>query len=231
MGNGTDSITLTGTIADINLALEGLTYDSNENFNGPDQLSITINDQGNTGDGGSLTEVANVAINVTPVNDAPVIDLDADDSAGTTGLDFTTSFVAGNGPVSVTGGAAVFDIDSTIQTLTIRISNIQDGADEILAVTSNPNIGSSSSSSTGLLRLFVGENATNDDFRDVVNSLTYENVSATPDTTTREITFVANDGARDSIVATAFVWLTGDITAPTAVNLSLIHISEPTRPY
>ena len=229
MGNGTDSITLTGTIADINLALEGLTYDSNENFNGPDQLSITINDQGNTGGGGSLTEVANVAINVTPVNDAPVIDLDADDSAGTAGLDFTTSFVTGNGPVSLTDGTAVDDIDSTIQTLRIQISNIQDGADEILALTSNPNIGSSYTSSTGLLTLFGGSNATNADFRAVVNSLTYENVSTTPDTTTRTITFIANDGVRDSIVATTFVSLTGDITAPSAVNNlgSSVNEGEP----
>ena len=73
MGDGTGSITLTGTIADINLALEGLTYDSDENFDGTDQLTITVDDQGNTGDGGNLTEVANVAINVVSINDAPTV--------------------------------------------------------------------------------------------------------------------------------------------------------------
>ena len=39
-------------------------------------------------DGAALSNVATVTINITPVNDAPVIDLDADDSSGTTGGNF-----------------------------------------------------------------------------------------------------------------------------------------------
>ena len=158
--------------------------------------------------------VAESLIDIVAVNDRPVVNLDA----ATTSLDFNATFVAGAGPVSLTGGPAVFDIDSTIQTLTIQISNLPDGADEMLGRIDNPNIVPTTNTTNGTLTLTGNANATNDDFRDVVNSLTYNNLSTTPDTTTRTITFVANDGARDSIMANTFVSVTGDNTAPTAVN-------------
>ena len=44
----------------------------NGNFNGSALLTITTNDQGNTGSGGPTSDTDNVAITVTPVNDAPV---------------------------------------------------------------------------------------------------------------------------------------------------------------
>jgi hypothetical protein len=69
--NNASSITLTGTVADINAALDGLTYHGNSNFNGSDSLSITTNDNGNTGGGGAKTDTDSVGITVTPVNDAP----------------------------------------------------------------------------------------------------------------------------------------------------------------
>ncbi len=68
--NNAASITLTGTIANINAALDGLTYHGNLNFNGADSLSIVTHDNGNTG-GGDLTDTDSVTINVTAVNDAP----------------------------------------------------------------------------------------------------------------------------------------------------------------
>lgn len=68
--NNAASITLTGTIANINAALNGLTYKGNSNFNGADSLSIVTHDNGNTG-GGDLTDTDSIAINVTAVNDTP----------------------------------------------------------------------------------------------------------------------------------------------------------------
>jgi large repetitive protein len=69
--NNAASITLTGTIANVNAALDGLTYHGNANFNGSDSLTITTNDNGNTGAGGAQADTDSVAITVTPVNDAP----------------------------------------------------------------------------------------------------------------------------------------------------------------
>jgi hypothetical protein len=72
-GDGTadSTMTFTGTVSDINTALNGLSYQGNLNFNGSDTLNITTNDNGNTGSGGALTATSSVGISVTAVNDAP----------------------------------------------------------------------------------------------------------------------------------------------------------------
>ena len=72
--NGTASVHVTGTLAAVNAALNGMTYRGAPNFNGPDTLQVTTDDLGNTGAGGALTDTDTVAITVTPVNDAPVLD-------------------------------------------------------------------------------------------------------------------------------------------------------------
>ena len=64
-GNGTATVTITGSAAQINAALAGLTYTGNPNFNGSDTLTVT------TGDG-TAQDIDTVAITVNPVNDAPV---------------------------------------------------------------------------------------------------------------------------------------------------------------
>jgi hypothetical protein len=69
--NNAASITLTGTVANVNAALDGLTYTGNLNFNGADSLVVSTSDNGNTGSGGPKIDTDNVTINVSAVNDAP----------------------------------------------------------------------------------------------------------------------------------------------------------------
>ena len=100
-GNGTAAVTITGTAAEINAALAGLAYTGNLNFNGPDTLTVT------TGDG-TTQDVDAIAITVNPVNDQPVLDLDANNSSGAAGFDYTTIFIPGG------AAAAVADVDNLI---------------------------------------------------------------------------------------------------------------------
>jgi len=73
-GDGTGSVSLTGTMAAINNALNGLSYQGAQNYHGPDTLTFTVNDQGNTGTfGGPLSDNDTVAITVNPVNDTPTV--------------------------------------------------------------------------------------------------------------------------------------------------------------
>lgn len=70
-GGGSDgTLAFTGTVADVNAALAALDYAGDENFNGEDTLNITVDDQGNTGSGGALSDSASVVIDVAAVNDA-----------------------------------------------------------------------------------------------------------------------------------------------------------------
>jgi predicted outer membrane repeat protein len=70
-GNATNLVTLTGSIAELNAALEGLTYQPAADFNGSDTLNITVNDQGNSGAGNTPLTIGSVNISVSPQNDEP----------------------------------------------------------------------------------------------------------------------------------------------------------------
>lgn len=59
--------TVSGSLADINATLATLVYTPNANFNGADTLSIVSTD-------GTYSDSDSVAITVSPVNDAPVLD-------------------------------------------------------------------------------------------------------------------------------------------------------------
>ena len=65
--NGTT--TLSGPTANINAALEGLSYQPDLNYNGADALVVTVSD-------GTLSDTKTIDIAINPVNDAPVITSD-----------------------------------------------------------------------------------------------------------------------------------------------------------
>ncbi|MBW4471648.1 MAG: tandem-95 repeat protein, partial [Stenomitos rutilans HA7619-LM2] len=81
-GNGSPatSITMSGTLSALNNALTSLVYRSNASFQGTDTISISVNDQGNTGKGGALTDSKTIAVTVNPVNKAPTITVPASQS-------------------------------------------------------------------------------------------------------------------------------------------------------
>ena len=75
VGDGTADTTMTfsGTASAITTALNNMFYTPDANFNGADTLTITTNDNGNTGTPGAQQDQDTVAITVTAVNDAPVV--------------------------------------------------------------------------------------------------------------------------------------------------------------
>jgi hypothetical protein len=67
---GTNDIQLTGTIAALNAALDGLIYTPPVDANGNRTLTVTTNDNGNSG-GPAEEDVDTVAIAITAINDEP----------------------------------------------------------------------------------------------------------------------------------------------------------------
>jgi large repetitive protein len=65
-------ITLEGTLANLNLALQKLEYRSAPFYNGLDSFTVKIDDKANGGPG-PLTAIATVNINNVPLNDRPVV--------------------------------------------------------------------------------------------------------------------------------------------------------------
>ena len=107
------SITLTGTIANIDNALNGLTYTGNLNFNGTETLTVSTNDNGNTGAGGPQTDSDPITINVAAVNDAP------------TATNLTQSLTINEDAAATTlftAAPVVSDVDSTNVTATLTLA-------------------------------------------------------------------------------------------------------------
>ncbi|MFT3858605.1 MAG: Ig-like domain-containing protein [Aquabacterium sp.] len=71
-GTGDATMTFTGTVANINTALNGLSYTGVAQYSGLDTLTIVTDDQGNTGSGGALSDTDTVTLTVVPVNDPTV---------------------------------------------------------------------------------------------------------------------------------------------------------------
>ncbi|GAB5442642.1 MAG: hypothetical protein Fues2KO_29910 [Fuerstiella sp.] len=119
VGDGTADTTMTfrGTVADINSALDGMTFSPNTAFVGTATLQVVTNDLGNTGPGGAQTDDDTININVLTVNTNPTI---SSDGGGATAAVNITS-----GNTAVTTVTAT-DSDVPAQTLTYSISG---GAD------------------------------------------------------------------------------------------------------
>src|SRR5206468_2685446 len=61
-GDGTAdaTMTFTGTVANINTALNGMSFAPTADYNGAASVQVTVNDLGNTGSGGSLSDSKSV---------------------------------------------------------------------------------------------------------------------------------------------------------------------------
>jgi hypothetical protein len=108
--NGTNTLTVSGSEADINATLATLVYQGNLNFNGGDTLTVVSTDSAGT----PLSDTDPVAITVNAINDAPVLN-----TAGTTALTTITEGDINNQGDLVSdiiatgaGGNPITDVDS-----------------------------------------------------------------------------------------------------------------------
>ncbi len=194
----------------------GLTYAPNPNYcNTPPGTFDTFTYM--LAPGGST---ATVSVTVTCVNDAPVLDLDADNNQGTTGSDFAVTFTEGTPAVLLEDpvDATVTDVDNTtLASLTVTITNVLDpGSETLSADVTGTSITAAYVPATGVLTLTGPDTVAN--FQTVLRKIKYQDTDVDPDTTPRVIHFVANDGTADSNTATSTVTIVAVDTQPTAVN-------------
>ena len=86
VGGTATALTLTGTLADINAFIAGsnVTYTTALNNDNDVNLTVTVNDKGNTGTGGAKSDSEVITLDVQAVNDAPVAAVSATHSLFTT---------------------------------------------------------------------------------------------------------------------------------------------------
>ena len=192
------SLSGNASLEDYQAALRTLTYvntEANPGFPDTDPRMIEFV----AFDGQNYSTPVQILLTFESVNDAPIFDLNGAEE----GTNFTTSFTEEDGPVMLTAPDAVlFDIDNTsLAYVRISITNLLDGSNEILSVSSNLSdmfdlAFISYDPDSGVL-MVAGLDAT-ENFEAAISSVTYNNVADEPDYTTRVVSFVASDGLLES---------------------------------
>ena len=108
----------------------------------------------------------------------------------------TTPFIEDGGAVTVDSALVLTDDGPTIASATVMITNLLDTADETLACPACAGLGILSFYLAPTLNLIGPDTVV--DFEAALKSVEYNNLDHDPDTTTRTIKFVANDGLMDS---------------------------------
>lgn len=220
------TLTLLGvdTVANYQQVLRTIEY--NNTSTTPDPTTRVIQVVAN--DGGSDSNIASANVSITPTNNTPTLDLDANDSSGASAADFDTTHVEGGGAVLIvdSADAVLADADSSnLSSLTVTITNLLDGALETLSADTS-GTGISASYLAGTLTLTGSDSVAN--YQQVLRTIRYDNTSPAPSPTTRVIQFVANDGVSASNVATSSVTITATNTGPTVTAPTAQSPSEDT---
>ncbi len=173
-------------------------------------ISVTVND------GSTVSNTAIATINVTAVNDAPVVDL----NAGGAGQDVTTAFTEQT-PVLIAPVGTLTDVDSAnLTALTVTLTTRPDGnAVESLslnaaATTAASGAGLTVSYTAGTGVLSITGSATKAVYQSILQGIQYNDTSDTPTTSNRSITVVATDGATPSATQTVTLTVAAVNDAP-----------------
>ncbi|MET0073412.1 MAG: Ig-like domain-containing protein [Candidatus Thiodiazotropha lotti] len=209
-GTGIDPLTVSlnsnSSLAAISALIRNFTYE-NSNGDNPTGGSRSITIDLSDGDGGaSVTQ--NLTLNVSSVNDAPVVDLNGSDGAG---VDFAVTFTEDAGAVNlVDTDATISDAETTLyENLSINLSNFVDGSSEQIVIAGytfsygTADIVTRSVGGTSFVIDFDGSgfNVTLDglgwmpetDLQTLLRGVTYENTSQDPTAGDRTVNIFAQD--------------------------------------
>lgn len=138
-GDGTSSLTLTGSASAINNAMAQLGYTPNANYHGPDTLGISASD-------GTDTSTSSVSIEVTPVNDAPTtsdVSLQTDENTPVNGAVVAADIEGDTLGYSVTGAPSngTVVLNTATGTFTYTPNTSYNGSDNFIVSISDGNGG------------------------------------------------------------------------------------------
>ncbi len=188
-GDTTGTVSLTGSVSEVNAALAGLGYQGQPQYNGADTLSIAASDLAHNGSGGALTDSDTVAITVEAVNDAPTVSADP----------LTDATIREGEAAEVDTNVTVGDIDGDdIDHAQVRISAGREAGDALLFTDQN-GIKGEFTAATGTLALTGA--ATDAKYQTALRSVRFRTTNDAP-AGSRTIEFLVNDGTVDSATST-----------------------------
>jgi T1SS-143 domain-containing protein len=201
--------------------LNGIAFTPDHDYNGTVNVQYTLDDHGGIGGATGLTDTGSFTIDVTPVNDAPVVDLDTS-AAGNDAVGTAVEQM----PQWVFDKASLGDVDNTtLASLKATLTVSPDGANDTLALNT---VAQNAATAAGLHVTFangtltITGTAAVSTYETILKGIAYENTSDNPSAADRVIQVVANDGHADSVAHSIAVHviplndapvLTGDLTA------------------
>ena len=208
----TGVLTLSGwaSLKDYQKVLRTLTYENMEALPGHPSAEMRII-RFVAFDGLAYSKVSTAFVKFQSVNDAPFFDL----NGNLPGRDYSTSFTEEGPPVRLSSRDMMLnDVDNTsLESVTVRITNLLDGDQEVLSVPYTLSYIYSTFSTSGVLRLIGPEKVSQ--FREAASLVQYQNLADEPTFDQRIIEFVASDGLLDSL--------------PYYTRVDMIPVNDPPR--
>ncbi len=210
--NGTlisDTITLsvndTFTQDDIDNNRIAYTHDGSETTS--DSFTFAVED----GVGGAIGSTL-FNITISPVNDAPLVDL----NGNAAGSNYAATFTEDGGVIPIVASSlSVIDPDniSDLALATATLTAYPDGtAESLFVATGGTSIAASYNSGTGILTLVGPDSVVN--FQTVLRSLTYNNTSQDPSGNGRTVNIIVNDGAANSAQTSSSITIVAQNDTP-----------------
>ncbi|MDO9418471.1 T1SS-143 repeat domain-containing protein [Pararhizobium sp.] len=218
---------LRGDNFNANTNKNGISFTPDLNANGQVSVSYTIDDHGSFGAAGASTSTGNFNINVIPVNDAPVVDL----NGGPAGSDVAVT-VTEQVPQWFAANATLSDVDSaTLHSLTATLSARPDDGYDYLslnaAAQSAVNAASNLTVTLAGVTLSITGTASVATYETILKGLVYTNTSDNPTTNVdRVVTIVVNDGTDNSIAHTATITVNASNDAPVLAGPLAATVAE-----
>ncbi|MBI4989190.1 MAG: hypothetical protein HZC23_10255, partial [Rhodocyclales bacterium] len=183
----TFTMTLSGSasLADYQAAIRAVSFDTGSANTGQRTITVAVND-------GSLSSnTASTTVTILGSGNRPVIDLDANDSSGSTITEYQTTFTENGAAVSVADADVVItDSNSAnMASATITLTNAQAG--DVLAWGALP--GGITASLAGNVVTLTGS-ASIANYQTAIRAVTFSNTGDNPSTAPRTITVTVNDG-------------------------------------
>ncbi|MDE1714002.1 Ig-like domain-containing protein (plasmid) [Chromobacterium amazonense] len=216
--SGTGVLTLsssgaTATIAQWQAALRAVKYtDSAVTPNSATRtISFVVND------GSKNSAATTKTVTVADTDQTPIVTASGGSASFTAGNNVTST------PVTIDGGITVSDLDNTtLASATVSITGNFHSGEDALAFSNTSsatfgNIVGSYNSGTGVLTLTSsGATATVAQWQAAFRAVTYTDTAITPNNATRTISFVVNDGTKNSAAATRTVTVADTDQTPIA---------------
>jgi VCBS repeat-containing protein len=201
--------------------LDALAYrntSENPTVTGNREFTLTVTDSGNL-----ASNAATSTISVVAVNDAPVLDLDVDDSSTATGANYRVNYSIGGTAVELADAdRLVSDLDNAnMASATLVLTNAQAG-DVLTAGTMPSGITASVGALTsGQITVTLTGSALKSSYESAIRAMTFSTTSAI--LTTRDVQVLVSDGALSSNLGTTSIVIGPDNRA---VTVSGTNVNE-----